>query len=254
MKEDVTIVGPLNLPATMPDHASSLYARNVQSLLELMVEGGRADARLRGRGDRRRLHHARRRDRARGRAQRGGGVGLHGPAHRADHPGARRVRRLRGDLEGAEHAAHAADVGHQRHPRHRAARRPLPDRRRPRASSTTSCASSRSPSGRSTWSVASSSPTACCTCSGGATDVHRELPSGPGLHPVALHRRVRAVHRRPAADEPPAHCPQGQRHRRDRHGHRGSGHPADRVRGRLRPDRARRSRSARSWACPRRAP
>ena len=40
VKEDVTIVGPLNLPATMPDHASSLYARNVQSLLDLMVKEG----------------------------------------------------------------------------------------------------------------------------------------------------------------------------------------------------------------------
>jgi H+-translocating NAD(P) transhydrogenase subunit alpha len=40
VKEDVTIAGPLNLPASMPDHASSLYARNVQSLLELMVREG----------------------------------------------------------------------------------------------------------------------------------------------------------------------------------------------------------------------
>ena len=40
VKEDVTIVGPLNLPASMPDHASSLYSRNVQSLLELMVKEG----------------------------------------------------------------------------------------------------------------------------------------------------------------------------------------------------------------------
>jgi NAD(P) transhydrogenase subunit alpha len=40
VKEDVTIVGPTNLPATMPDHASSLYSRNVQSLLELMVKEG----------------------------------------------------------------------------------------------------------------------------------------------------------------------------------------------------------------------
>jgi proton-translocating NAD(P)+ transhydrogenase subunit alpha len=37
VKEDVTIAGPINLASTMPDHASSLYARNVQSLLELMV-------------------------------------------------------------------------------------------------------------------------------------------------------------------------------------------------------------------------
>ena len=40
VKEDVTIAGPLNLPASMPDHASSLYSRNVQSLLELMVKEG----------------------------------------------------------------------------------------------------------------------------------------------------------------------------------------------------------------------
>ncbi len=36
----MTIVGPANLASTMPDHASSLYARNVQSLLELMVKEG----------------------------------------------------------------------------------------------------------------------------------------------------------------------------------------------------------------------
>jgi NAD(P) transhydrogenase subunit alpha len=40
VKHDVTIVGPLNLPASMPDHASQLYARNVQSLLDVMVEEG----------------------------------------------------------------------------------------------------------------------------------------------------------------------------------------------------------------------
>jgi NAD(P) transhydrogenase subunit alpha len=40
VREGVTIVGPLNLASTMPDHASSLYARNVQSLLELMVKEG----------------------------------------------------------------------------------------------------------------------------------------------------------------------------------------------------------------------
>jgi proton-translocating NAD(P)+ transhydrogenase subunit alpha len=37
---DVTIVGPLGLPSSMPDHASSLYARNVQALLGLMNEEG----------------------------------------------------------------------------------------------------------------------------------------------------------------------------------------------------------------------
>jgi len=37
VKHDVTIVSPLNLPSSMPEHASSLYARNVQSLLELLI-------------------------------------------------------------------------------------------------------------------------------------------------------------------------------------------------------------------------
>jgi NAD(P) transhydrogenase subunit alpha len=41
VKYDVTIAGPLNLPSEMPDHASQLYSRNVQSLLGLMAgEGG----------------------------------------------------------------------------------------------------------------------------------------------------------------------------------------------------------------------
>jgi NAD(P) transhydrogenase subunit alpha len=35
---DVTICSPLNLPAEMPEHASQLYARNVQALLELMLD------------------------------------------------------------------------------------------------------------------------------------------------------------------------------------------------------------------------
>jgi NAD(P) transhydrogenase subunit alpha len=33
----VTIAGPVNVPSTMAEHASQLYARNVQSLLELMT-------------------------------------------------------------------------------------------------------------------------------------------------------------------------------------------------------------------------
>ncbi|MEA2374931.1 MAG: H+-translocating transhydrogenase subunit alpha [Thermoleophilaceae bacterium] len=36
-RHDVKIVGALDLAAEMPDHASQLYARNVQSLLELLV-------------------------------------------------------------------------------------------------------------------------------------------------------------------------------------------------------------------------
>jgi NAD(P) transhydrogenase subunit alpha len=37
---EVTIAAPLNLPATMPEHASELYARNVLALLDLLVDGG----------------------------------------------------------------------------------------------------------------------------------------------------------------------------------------------------------------------
>src|SRR6059058_1289825 len=38
---DVTIASPLNLPATMPEHASELYSKNVAALLELMLVEGR---------------------------------------------------------------------------------------------------------------------------------------------------------------------------------------------------------------------
>ncbi|MGE4427954.1 MAG: Re/Si-specific NAD(P)(+) transhydrogenase subunit alpha [Solirubrobacteraceae bacterium] len=38
VKHDVTIVSPANLAATMPEHASQLYARNVQALIELMLD------------------------------------------------------------------------------------------------------------------------------------------------------------------------------------------------------------------------
>jgi NAD(P) transhydrogenase subunit alpha len=37
---DVKIAAPLNVPSTMAEHASQLYARNVQSLLELMIKDG----------------------------------------------------------------------------------------------------------------------------------------------------------------------------------------------------------------------
>jgi H+-translocating NAD(P) transhydrogenase subunit alpha len=37
VEDDVVIVSPLNLPSTMPEHASQLYARNVQSLIELLT-------------------------------------------------------------------------------------------------------------------------------------------------------------------------------------------------------------------------
>lgn len=37
----VTILGPVNLPATMPVHASQMYARNVAALLQQLLEDGR---------------------------------------------------------------------------------------------------------------------------------------------------------------------------------------------------------------------
>jgi NAD(P) transhydrogenase subunit alpha len=39
LQHDVTITAPLNLPASMPEHASELYARNVAALLEHMLDG-----------------------------------------------------------------------------------------------------------------------------------------------------------------------------------------------------------------------
>jgi NAD(P) transhydrogenase subunit alpha len=41
VRHDVTIASPLNLPATMPEHASELYARNVAALLEHMLADGK---------------------------------------------------------------------------------------------------------------------------------------------------------------------------------------------------------------------
>jgi NAD(P) transhydrogenase subunit alpha len=38
VQHDVTIVAPLNLPSQMAEHASQLYARNVQALLELFLD------------------------------------------------------------------------------------------------------------------------------------------------------------------------------------------------------------------------
>ena len=38
--EGVTVLGPLNLPSTMPAHASQLYARNVLALLQHLAPGG----------------------------------------------------------------------------------------------------------------------------------------------------------------------------------------------------------------------
>jgi NAD(P) transhydrogenase subunit alpha len=41
VKHDVTIASPLNLPATMPEHASELYSKNITALLELLLTDGK---------------------------------------------------------------------------------------------------------------------------------------------------------------------------------------------------------------------
>jgi NAD(P) transhydrogenase subunit alpha len=40
VREGVTIVGTLNLPSTMPLHASQMYARNITNLLGLVIADG----------------------------------------------------------------------------------------------------------------------------------------------------------------------------------------------------------------------
>jgi NAD(P) transhydrogenase subunit alpha len=40
VREEVIILGPLNLPSTMPSHASQLYSKNVAALLDLLVSDG----------------------------------------------------------------------------------------------------------------------------------------------------------------------------------------------------------------------
>jgi len=37
VRHDVKVVSPLNLPATMAEHSSQLFARNIQALLDLFV-------------------------------------------------------------------------------------------------------------------------------------------------------------------------------------------------------------------------
>ncbi|HEY2652734.1 MAG TPA: Re/Si-specific NAD(P)(+) transhydrogenase subunit alpha [Solirubrobacteraceae bacterium] len=43
MAHDVKIAGPLNVPSTMAEHASQLYARNIEALLGLMIKDGKLE-------------------------------------------------------------------------------------------------------------------------------------------------------------------------------------------------------------------
>src|SRR5207249_759398 len=40
MRYGVKILGPLNLPSSMPIHASQMYSKNIFNLLELMIKDG----------------------------------------------------------------------------------------------------------------------------------------------------------------------------------------------------------------------
>jgi proton-translocating NAD(P)+ transhydrogenase subunit alpha len=43
LAHDVKIAGPLNVPSTMAEHASQLYARNIEALLGLMIKDGQLE-------------------------------------------------------------------------------------------------------------------------------------------------------------------------------------------------------------------
>jgi NAD(P) transhydrogenase subunit alpha len=43
VKHDVKIIAPLNVPSTMAEHASQLYARNIEALLGLMIKEGKLE-------------------------------------------------------------------------------------------------------------------------------------------------------------------------------------------------------------------
>ncbi len=43
IRHDVKILAPLNVPSTMAEHASQLYARNIQALLGLMIKDGQLE-------------------------------------------------------------------------------------------------------------------------------------------------------------------------------------------------------------------
>ena len=209
----------------MPDHASQLYARNIQSLLgrdggeegELKLDfedeviAGACITR-----DGEIVHEG---------AKQAAGRRRDGPAHRADDPRAGRLRGLRGDLEGAEHAAHAADVGHQRHPRHRAAGRPAADRRGhrlPRRAAARDRDRLRHdqrgrrlprdrPDARDVQRKPKPEPAPRATPELEAVaprrprDPARQLPPGPGLHPGRSTSSRSSASSSACAAQPPAH-------------------------------------------------
>ena len=107
----VKILGPLNLPASLPYHASEMYSRNLFNLLKPALVEGRAGDRLERRSVRRRGAHARRPDQARSRPAKRWRDNSHDRRrHSALYIHAGGIHRLRGHLAGAGDPAHAAHV------------------------------------------------------------------------------------------------------------------------------------------------
>jgi NAD(P) transhydrogenase subunit alpha len=40
VRHGVTVIGPINVPASMPTHASQMYAKNISTLLQYLVKEG----------------------------------------------------------------------------------------------------------------------------------------------------------------------------------------------------------------------
>ena len=145
VRHDVKIVSPLNLPASMPEHSSQLFARNVLALLELLVgEDGALnldfdDEIVKGAcvvRDGEIVNPGRQGDR--------GGRGMILASTLTTNLAILVLAGFIGFVvisKVPEHAAHAADVGHQRDPRDRPARRPA-DRRPVRATAPSTRSSS----------------------------------------------------------------------------------------------------------------
>ena len=117
--DGVTIIGLTNLPATVPTHATQMYAKNVQTLVDHLVHEGKLTLDLDDEITKgatithggKVVHEATAAALA---AQSSGAQAMTealdppGPGRRPVHPRPGRVRRLRGREQGADHAPHPA--------------------------------------------------------------------------------------------------------------------------------------------------
>jgi len=103
-------VGPLNLPASLPYHASEMYSRNLFNLLKPALAKGDLAIRLERRSVRGLRGHPRRPDQARKRHAKSRGQNMIDGVIALYIFMLARVHRLRGHFPGAGHPAHAAHV------------------------------------------------------------------------------------------------------------------------------------------------